>query len=217
MMDHLEKLGVAENTLILFLGDNGSDAPLGPVHGYSSSAPLRGKKGTHYEGGMRVPFIVSWAKPSTDAEVQKQFPVSGGLLDSEFATICDVFPTLLSLAGTTSPGAHKVDGKSLWQTFGGKRGEHPQQFLMHFPHSHRSSYYTVYRDGDWKLVYHYHAKDGKNYELFNLAKDPYEKAECSAKNAKDLKRMIKGMQTSLDDADALYPISKADKAPLKVQ
>ena len=52
-MDQLEKLGIAENTLILFLGDNGGDAPLGDERGYGSSAPLRGKKGTEFEGGMR--------------------------------------------------------------------------------------------------------------------------------------------------------------------
>ena len=217
IMDHLEKLGVAENTLILFLGDNGSDAPLGPVHGYSSSAPLRGKKGTHYEGGMRVPFIVSWAKPSATSEIQKKYQVSKGLLDSEFGTICDVFPTVLSVTGAKAPGAHKVDGKSLWETFGGKRGGHPQQFLMHFPHSHRSSYFTAYRDGDWKLIYHYHSKDGKRYELFDLASDPYEKAECSGQEPKDLARMIAGMKRSLDDAGAQYPISKDGGKPLKVE
>jgi len=216
MMDHLEKLGVAGNTLILFLGDNGSDAPLGPVHGYSSSAPLRGKKGTHYEGGMRVPFIVSWAKPSADSPAQKKFPVSKGFLDTKFATICDIFPTLLSLADTKAPDTHKVDGESLWPTFGGARGTHPQQFLMHFPHSHRSSYFTVYREHDWKLVYHYLNDQGTRYELFNLAKDPSEKEECATDKPEVLKRMIKAMQQSLLDADALYPISKNGGKPLKV-
>ena len=52
MMDQLEELGVAENTLILFLGDNGSDAPLGDQHVVACAAPLRGKKGAHYEGNV---------------------------------------------------------------------------------------------------------------------------------------------------------------------
>ncbi|MEO1528723.1 MAG: sulfatase-like hydrolase/transferase, partial [Planctomycetota bacterium] len=64
MLDHLEELGVAENTLVFFLGDNGSDAPLGHQHDVACAAPLRGKKGAHYEGGMRVPFVAAWAKPN---------------------------------------------------------------------------------------------------------------------------------------------------------
>lgn len=63
VLDQLEKLGVAQDTLFFFLGDNGSDAPLGAEHGVACAAPLRGKKATHYEGGMRVPFIAAWAKP----------------------------------------------------------------------------------------------------------------------------------------------------------
>ena len=66
VLDHLDALGVAENTLVFFLGDNGSDAPLGHQHEVACAAPLRGKKGTHYEGGMRVPFIAAWAKPNPE-------------------------------------------------------------------------------------------------------------------------------------------------------
>jgi arylsulfatase A-like enzyme len=75
ILDHLEALGVAENTLILFLGDNGSDAPLGHPHKVASSAPLRGKKGAHYEGGMRAPFIAAWAKPDPANRFQKSLPI----------------------------------------------------------------------------------------------------------------------------------------------
>ena len=53
VLNHLDELGVAENTLVIFVGDNGSDAPLGDPHGYTSSAPLRGKKGTQYEGSVQ--------------------------------------------------------------------------------------------------------------------------------------------------------------------
>ena len=65
VMDHLEQLGIAENTLIVFLGDNGSDAPLGGSHDIGSSAPLRGKKGSEFEGGTRVPCIIAWARPDS--------------------------------------------------------------------------------------------------------------------------------------------------------
>lgn len=75
LLDHLEQLGVAENTLLFFLGDNGSDAPLGHQHEVACAAPLRGKKGSHYEGGVRVPFIAAWAKASAENAVQKRLPI----------------------------------------------------------------------------------------------------------------------------------------------
>ena len=69
-------LGIAENTLVFFLGDNGSDAPLGHEHAVACAEPLRGKKGSHYEGGMRVPFIAAWAKPDAANEHQKRLPIA---------------------------------------------------------------------------------------------------------------------------------------------
>ncbi len=72
MLDQFEQLGIAENTLVFFLGDNGSDAPLGHQHQVACAAPLRGKKGAHYEGGMRVPFIAAWAKPDPTNKFQQQ-------------------------------------------------------------------------------------------------------------------------------------------------
>lgn len=72
VVDHLDSLGIADKTMIIFLGDNGSDSPLGEDKlGYASSAPLRGKKGTAYEGGVRVPFIIAWAKCNTGLPLQR--------------------------------------------------------------------------------------------------------------------------------------------------
>jgi len=217
ILDNLETLGVAENTLVMFLGDNGSDAPLGKVHGHFSSAPLRGKKGAHYEGGMRVPFIVSWAKPAADAAIQRTIPIRPGLLHSEFATIMDIFPTLLSVTGIPTPEGHVVDGHNLLDTFAGKRAIHPQQFLMHFPHNHRSNYFTVYRDKDWKLIYHYTRKDDTRYELFNLAEDPFENNDLSAANPEVLQTMRSAMLRELTEAKALYPVEKKTNKELTVQ
>ncbi len=72
VLDQIASLGVAEDTVIFFLGDNGSDAPLGHQHAVACAAPLRGKKGSHYEGGMRVPFIAAWVRR------MPRIPISSG-------------------------------------------------------------------------------------------------------------------------------------------
>ena len=57
ILDKLEELGIAEDTFIIFLGDNGGDAPLGGAAEYGSAAPFKGKKGSEYEGGVYVPAL----------------------------------------------------------------------------------------------------------------------------------------------------------------
>jgi arylsulfatase A-like enzyme len=134
LLDHLEKLGVAENTLIFFLGDNGSDAPMAApgakgvgdgqklgAHIVSSAAPLRGKKGSHYEGGVRVPFIAAWVKPDAANAFQQRLPISIGAIQTQQAAVYDMFPTILALTGKPAPANHTVDGARLDTLLTGKR------------------------------------------------------------------------------------------------
>ena len=202
LMDHVASKGVAENTLILFVGDNGSDAPLGPVHGYSSSVPLRGKKGTCYEGGMRVPFIAGWAKPGK----KNAFPVAKGTLHNEqIGTVMDLYSTILETTGAKSPTDHVVDGVSLIKQFLDKENSaRPDHFMCHFPHSHRSSNFTSYRKGDWKLIYRYKGK--AKYELYDLENDPYEKSNLAESEPRKLKKITQAMIARLEKEDALYPV-----------
>lgn len=120
-MEHLEKKGVAQNTLILFLGDNGSDAPLGDARGYASSAPLRGKKGTEFEGGMRVPCIIGWAHVNGKSKLQKELPIAGGSVQTQFGRVTDIYPTLAALAKVEIPQSHPVDGVDLKPLLTGKQ------------------------------------------------------------------------------------------------
>jgi arylsulfatase A-like enzyme len=205
ILDKLTELGVAENTLVIFLGDNGSDAPLGGAEEYGSSAPLLGKKGAKYEGGMRVPFIVAWAKPSDSSSMQKAFPITHGIIHDEFATIQDILPTLMDLTGLDVPKDHVLDGASMRDILAGKKHVHPQTFLMHFPHKHRSSNFTVYRQKNWKVIWNHKAAEGsdKQYELYDLDKDPYESDNLAASQPERLAAMIKEMEKALQDADAL--------------
>ncbi|MBK1827259.1 sulfatase [Haloferula rosea] len=208
ILKQLDTLGVAEDTLVLFLGDNGSDAPLGKTHTIASSAPLRGKKGTHYEGGMRVPFIAAWAKQDADNPSQKKLPITRGTITTEMGTIHDIFPTVLELVGVDYESP--IDGDNLAPALNGGTFDGKRDFLMHFPHSHRSSYYTVYRLGDWKLVYHYNKPAGQRCELFNLAKDPTEADNKAKTQPEVLGRMIQAMSKELEGAGAQYPVDKKD-------
>ena len=208
ILDQLEQLGVAENTLVFFLGDNGTDAPLGPTHAIACAAPLRGKKGTHYEGGMRVPFIAAWGQPNADHPAQKKLPIRAGAHVRQVGTVQDLFPTILQAAGMKHDGT--IDGADLSPILAGGKIKRETVFLMHFPHSHRSSYFTVYRKGDWKLIYHYHKPAGERCELFNLAVDRTEAKNLAKTEPEQLKRMIAAMAEALEEAGAQYPRSKQD-------
>lgn len=208
IMDHLEALGVAENTLIIFLGDNGSDAPLGDDKGYTSSAPLRGKKGTEYEGGVRVPFIACWGKPDAGNPHQKKLPIKAGYIQRQLGTVMDIYPTVLSLTGVENPKEHIVDGTDLSIQLEGKKNKNRStKVLMHFPHEHRGSYFTTYIDGDWKLIYYYNPErpSEPGYRLYNLKKDPGESLDLSLRDKKRVRQMVQAMNAQLEAEGALYP------------
>lgn len=217
LMDHLNTLGVAEDTLIFFLGDNGSDAPTKNTHGIFSSAPLRGKKGTHYEGGMRVPFITAWAKTNPKNPLQKNTPIAQGVITQQMGTVYDLVPTILNVTQTKNP-AIELDGINLKKHFTNKSKKVERDFLMHFPHSHRSSYFTVYKKGDWKIIYHYHHKKKDPWspiELYNLAEDRDESNNLATKHPEKLKVMFDAMQLSLKQTQAQYPLNLDKSGPLK--
>ncbi|HJN13035.1 MAG TPA: sulfatase [Pirellulaceae bacterium] len=97
----LEELGIADNTLIVFTSDNGPWLPYGIDGG--SPGPLRGGKGSEFEGGMRVPGIFWWPKK-----------IPAGRRTSEIASNMDLLPTFAELAGASLPADRVIDGRSLW-------------------------------------------------------------------------------------------------------
>lgn len=217
LMNKLEELGIAENTLIIFLGDNGGDAPLGEAADYGSSAPLKGKKGSEFEGGVRVPFIAGWAHPDPKNKFQKRFPIAVNQIQTQLGTVMDIYPTLLSVAGVEIPVNHPLDGFDLKKLLQGKSdSKHSQEFLMHFPHEHRGSYFTTFRKGDWKLIYHYNPETPTkpDYMLYNLAKDPIEANDLAQSEPGKVKTMVKEMALRLEREGALYPIDRYGN-PLK--
>ena len=220
LLDHLDALGIAEETLILFLGDNGSDAPLGHEHAVACAEPLRGKKGSHYEGGMRVPFIASWAKPNAAHRFQQRLPIASGSVQTRVAAVYDLFPTVLGAAGVRPPADHMMDGRRLDSLFSGQPDAGWQEsFLMHYPHRpHRSSHFTVYRDGRWKVVYHYFPdaqSGGERYQLYDLKRDPFEQHDVSKESPGDLRRLMEQLVSALEKHGAQYPVSEKERGPLK--
>ncbi len=220
ILDHLDSLGVAEKTLVFFLGDNGTDAPLGGPHEVACAAPLRGKKGSHYEGGMRVPFVAAWAKPNPEHPLQKRLPIAVGAVQGQLAAVYDLFPTLLGAAGADPPRGHVVDGTRLDTLLTGRRdATRGEVFLMHYPHApHRSDYFTCFRQGDWKVVYHYFpspVSGNSHYQLFHLGDDPFEQKNLAAARPDVLRRMMQDLVTVLANHNALYPVGEDGVTPLK--
>lgn len=209
LMDHLGAKGVAENTLIIFLGDNGSDAPLGDPNAVAGSAPLRGKKGSRWEGGVRVPFIVAWAKANPDNRWQQKLPIPGGSIRSEVGNCADLFPTITSLIGARAPDNHPADGQNLTKLLAGKPDpERRNEFLSHYPHPRSgrgNHFFTLYRQGNWKVVHRYLTEKNR-YELYDLKNDPSESKNLAARRPQKLKSMLQSMVRELEAMDALYPV-----------
>lgn len=207
IMNHVKELGLGENTLILFLGDNGSDAPLTIENNYSSSSPLKGKKGNHWEGGMRVPFIAAWVSPSSTAANQVKLPIAQNAIQEQVGTIIDLFPTLTSLADLPNPEGYILDGFPLQtQLIAKQNNDREELFLNHFPHGdHRSNYFTSLVNSDWKVVYHYPIEGNPTYELFYLKNDPFEQENLAESNPIQLKVMMEAMASEIESKKAKYP------------
>ncbi|SHJ30577.1 Arylsulfatase A [Rubritalea squalenifaciens DSM 18772] len=206
IMAKLEQLGVAEDTIIVFMSDNGGDAPLGDVN--NSNAPLRHKKGSKYEGGIREPFIVAWCNPDSENEHQQVTPIPLGAKEDDLIAVFDLYPTFAALAKTSVQ--NHVDGFDLTGYFKGDSGTHrPQQLLIHFPHDHRSDYFTIYRENEWKLIYNYASN---NYELYNLIDDISESTDLSSSEPERVMEMARKMAISLNEAGAQWPTFESNNA-----
>lgn len=81
---------------------------------------------------------------------------------------------------------------------------------MHFPHEHRGSYFTVYRKGDWKLIYYYNpSRDGQPYvKLFRLDEDPFERDDLSDRCPDKVRVLFHEMKKRLEVEGACYPVNQ---------
>jgi arylsulfatase A-like enzyme len=172
LMKFLEEEGLAANTIVVFVSDNGA------VRWWGSNGPLRGTKGTVFEAGIRVPLIIR-APGVTGAGRVSDVPVHG----------CDLFPTLLELAGIPLPAGRPSDGLSLLPILRGAGGlPADRPMLWHFPHynMHGATPATALRQGRYKLIRFY--ETGRE-ELYDLEADPAENTNLSAARPELLRQL----------------------------
>jgi len=205
MIQKLNDLGVAEDTLVIFYSDNGSANP-------RKSKPLRGIKGSRHEGGTRVPLMVAWAKSNPENRFQKNLPVKQGTRENALVTCVDMMPTILRIAGAGFLPRRGLDGFDISPYFSGQDAERPQEFLVHFPHSHNNSMFSTFIKGDWKVIYSYASAA---WELYNLKEDPYESQNLAEQHPEKLKSMADAMIAELDKNGASYPVSVETGIPVK--
>ncbi len=130
ILSTLKSLGLDRKTLVIYTSDNGPAA--------GSAGPLRGRKGTTWEGGMREPCIAWWPGK-----------IPAGSVCSELATIMDLLPTIAPLAGTKPPSDRVIDGKDIWPLLSGQPGA-KSPYQAFFYHTARGQLAAV-RSGKWKL------------------------------------------------------------------
>jgi arylsulfatase A len=193
LLDLLDELNLAENTLVIFFSDNGGliqryDGQ-GPV--VSTNAPLRAEKGTLYEGGIRVPMIVRWPG-KVDPGSESSVPVSS----------IDVLPTLLDVVNRELDLPQNVDGVSLVPLLTGQSELERDALYWHYPHYHHMDPAGAIRRGDWKLIEHF---DDGQLELYNLAEDIGEKQNLSEERAELASQMQKQMGAWRKSVDARMP------------
>lgn len=174
VMDEIEKQGLTENTIIVFFSDNGglSTAEGSPT----TNLPLRAGKGWLYEGGIRVPMIVSW----------KDNLPKGKEISTPVISI-DLFPTLMDLTGNRET-IEELDGVSLKNLIF-EENTSARTLFWHYPHygNQGGNPGSVIREGDWKLIYFY---ESQKMELYNLKEDIGERINLASTNpekAEDLK------------------------------
>jgi arylsulfatase A len=201
VIEKLEALDLAEDTIVIFFSDNGGMAAMNvgnpqrragreKIDDFFSGAnlPLRGAKGWLYEGGIRVPCIIKWPGKSKPGGVSDEPIVSN-----------DLYPTLLEMAGLPALPEQTLDGVSLVPLLKGKPIER-EAIYWHFPHYSNHGMQSpggAIRVGEWKLLEYF---ENGTVQLFNLRDDIGEQHDLAASQpdrAEELRRKLHAWRTSV--------------------
>ncbi|RPD93362.1 sulfatase [Aureibaculum marinum] len=167
VIDKLKELGLDENTIIVFSNDNG-----GPTDKNASiNLPLSGTKSNQLEGGLRVPYVISWPK-KLDKNITYTYPVS----------TLDLLPTFYAAGGGNTNDLKDIDGVNLLPYITGENKTRPHEKL-YWKKENRG----VYREGDWKFI----RFPDRPAELYDMSKDTSELENLADKYPERVKEMYK--------------------------
>lgn len=201
LMNYLERKGIEDNTIILFMSDNGglSVSKRGGEPN-THNKPLASGKGSAYEGGIREPMIVKWPNQ-----------VKSNTSQDDYLIIEDFFPTILEMAGIENyKTPQTIDGKSFVPVLKGNKGSKERALYWHYPNEWGPSgpgigASSTIRKGNWKLIY-YHQNN--KFELFNIKKDIGEHHNLSESKPDKVKELAKELTEYLIEVDAQMPVNK---------
>ena len=181
VMKKLEEMGVADNTVVIFMSDNGGLSTV-PREAPTSNLPLRAGKGWLYEGGIREPMIIKWPGVVRRSSVCRE-PV----------TSTDFYPTMLEMAGLPLMPKQHIDGVSLMPLLKNEGKLKRKAIYWHYPHYHGSGNRPsgAVRAGDYKLIEWY---EDNSVELYNLRDDMGEKHDLAKEmpeKAAELRSMLR--------------------------
>lgn len=200
LLDTLDRLQIADQTIIVFASDNGGNM-YNEVDGTTptSNVPLRGGKATMYEGGVRGPCVVVW--PGV---------VKAGSKNASLIQSCDFYPTLREAAGLSAAYNQIFDGVSILPALKGGTLKRNAIFT-YFPHAPRVPDWlppaVSVHQGDWKLIRLFHGGENSahSWRLFNLRTDPGEKNNLAAREPERVSRLDALIEQHLKETKAVQP------------
>ena len=179
IMDAIDDNGLAEDTLIFFLSDNGGKATGNNSVNYSLNTPLRDQKGTLWDGGIRVPFTVTW-----------KGTIPAGQTLNEPVIALDILPTSLAAASVQSKLEWKLDGVNILPYLKGDQTQLQDRYL--FWDNWRSS---AVRDRDWKLIIPNKNMKNARPQLFRISDDIGEQSNVMADYPEEAARLVQTFES----------------------
>lgn len=197
ILEALKKMGIEENTIVMFMSDNGAPKGGGESSGYGGkfkgrdiqgdNRPLHGWKGSLYDGAIRVPSVLIWPGKLKHAKID------------EAINVTDVYPTLAFLAGAKIPDGLNIEGINFWPSVSRESVFKEQTQYW------KSNNSIALEKGEWKLIHNGKKLGEGTDELYNIKLDPYETKDVAKENIEkvmELKREIQN-HLSLDSKEII--------------